>query len=103
MPKLVNYLLETNHDIYCSKQFCIACMFMDMFRSQSNVFVPIDFHNNVKRICPYMETGTQQDAHEYLMNLLDTLDMDLSQVFDKIEGVDSRTNIVRTPVRRIIE
>lgn len=77
-PPLYNYVATQEHLKQCNAQtFCPLCAFCrvvaEMHRSPGHTVQPGAFMANLKRIAPTMRPGRQEDSHEWLRYLVDSM------------------------------
>jgi ubiquitin C-terminal hydrolase len=77
-PPLYNYVATQEHINQCRGQhFCPLCamcrLIAEMHRSTGRPVAPQQFLANLKRIAPTMRPGHQEDSHEWLRYLVDSM------------------------------
>jgi len=93
-----NYLLQKKHSIKCPKinnsQFCALCAFEDhlskYFKNNTKAIKPYDLIKNIKLINKKFQIGRQEDAQEFLR--------DLVEAFQK-----SCTGFLEKPPQKVLE
>lgn len=79
---LVNYLKNSNHSKVCKvgvKEVCMLCkleavIIVSFSNNQDRAFTPNSIIQNIKTISKYLRIGRQEDSHEFLLNLLESIE-----------------------------
>ena len=78
-PPLVNYLLyqENDHSNRKCVTFCMACLLASHVKKcydlHGQSFQPISIYNKLRSIAKSFRPGRQEDAHEYLRHVIDSM------------------------------
>jgi len=87
-----NYLLDKSHSQKCqrrnSSQFCALCAFENhvnkCFLGGGNVFEPFEILKNIKLINKKFSIGRQEDAQEFLRDLVDSFQKSCTGFLEKV-------------------
>ena len=77
-PAFVNYLVNNDHEASCDQdyQYCFICLILHCFRDSQEKECAVKFqllYEKIAAICPNIQRGRQEDAHEFLLFLLSEL------------------------------
>ncbi|KAK3931100.1 Ubiquitin carboxyl-terminal hydrolase 36 [Frankliniella fusca] len=91
IPAFARFLIEDGeHRQSCVSSSCIACCLFRLYdiMSTQSVAVPLNVYNMIQAVCPQMQRGHQEDAHELLVKMLELLEQQLLKRHPNWESLD---------------
>ncbi|KAI8329758.1 hypothetical protein BC941DRAFT_405446 [Chlamydoabsidia padenii] len=103
-PALAQYFLHQGHRKHCtSKRFCAMCAMDDHIHRclvepkslvKGAAILPRAFTTNLRVFSPTLRLGRQEDAHEFMMFLLDSMHKSTIQGYGKLDAKTERTAFI---------
>jgi len=103
-PPLYNYIILNNHEEHCTiKTVCFLCEYSKLVKKcmsnantgsrnvtnqSAEIENPISFIQNLMKMGKVFRIGKQEDAHEFLLNLLEVME---NSSKESMEGIDNKS------------
>lgn len=100
LPPWFNYIISDHHLSTCkmNRSECIVCMLQRLVRNavrhHDSSFAPREIVDKLKQICSHMQRGRQEDAHEFMLSLLNGMQSSLLHGLQRLDSYSQETTVL---------